>query len=89
MNFFDEKKPELDDFVQAAAPKPDKSVVGVYAYAGKAPFLQICGQRFHHAGIPVVPVLHVKQWPLKKNSQRYTEPMEKPKCEIKQIFGRS
>jgi hypothetical protein len=33
-------------------------------------FLDVGGKKFHHDGIPVVPVLHVKQWPLKPQAIR-------------------
>jgi hypothetical protein len=86
LDFFDEKSSTLDEFVKAAAPKPGKAAIGVYTYAGEAPFLKICGQRLHHHGIPTVPVLHVKQWPLRKNAQPYTEPMEQARRNVSSIL---
>lgn len=41
------------------------------------------GQRFHHRAVPVIPVVHVKQWPLKARFVRYEAPMEAAKREVR------
>jgi hypothetical protein len=83
LGFLDEKDEGIDLFVKNASPKKDKAELGVYATTGKAPFLDMCGKRFHHHFIPVVPVLHVKQWPIKNRMIRYTDSLEHAKREIK------
>jgi hypothetical protein len=65
LGFVDEQTDVLKRFVAAACPRISKVRQGVYVSTGVAPFLAVCGQRFHHRGIPVIPILHVKQWPLK------------------------
>ena len=54
--------------------------------SGRAPFLAVCGRRFHHRGVPVVPIVHVKQWPLKPKMVKYTEPMQRAALEIRQLI---
>ena len=60
-----------------------KVAQGVYVTSGKASFLEVCGRLFHHRGIPLVPIVHVKQWPLKARTTRYTKPMELAKREVR------
>ena len=86
LGFLDEKDERITQFVKSASPKKDKQEQGAYVTAGKAPFLAVCGEKFHHAGIPVVPVLHVKQWPIKPRAIRYTDTMEKAKWVIGEIL---
>jgi hypothetical protein len=84
--FIDEKDSELIvQFVAGARPRPAKAEQGIYTQSGSAPFLAVCGQRFHHRGVPVVPIVHVRQWPLKPRMVRYTEPMERAALEIQQL----
>jgi hypothetical protein len=86
LGFLDEKVERITLFVEKASPRKGKQELGAYATTGKAPFLEVCGERFHHNGIPVVPVLHVKQWPIKTKAIRYTDPMEHAKREIREIL---
>jgi hypothetical protein len=84
--FIDEKDSELIvQFVAGARPRASKAEQGAYVQSGQAPFLAVCGQRFHHRGVPVVPIVHVKSWPLKPRMVRYTEPMERAALEIQQL----
>jgi hypothetical protein len=86
LGFLDGKTEKIDLFVSKASPNKSKQKQGAYVTAGKAPFLEVCGVRFHHNGIPVVPVLHVKQWPIRTRAIRYTDSMEHAKLEIKEIL---
>jgi hypothetical protein len=61
----------------------------IYVSTGMAPFLAVSGQRFHHWGIPVIPILHVKQWPLKPNAAKYAEPMERARQEARAFVGQA
>ncbi len=82
LGFLDEDSELVRQFLAGACPRPDKAAQGVYVQSGKAPFLAVCGQRFHHQGVPVVPIVHVKQWPLKGRTIRYEEPMQRAGQEI-------
>lgn len=88
LSFLDEEDERISTFIEKAAPAPNKANQGVYVSSGKAPFLAVCGRRFHHQGIPVVPVVHIKQWPLKARAIRYTEPMQQAKLEVRKALGR-
>jgi hypothetical protein len=84
--FIDEGDAELiARFLGGARPRPSKAEQGIYTQSGSAPFLAVCGRRFHHRGVPVVPIVHVKQWPLKPRMVRYTEPMQRAALEIQQL----
>jgi hypothetical protein len=76
LGFIDDDTDTIKQFVTSARPNPTKAKQSIYVPTGKAPFLTVCGQPFHHQHVPVVPILHVKQWPLKKSMIRYAEPMQ-------------
>ena len=71
-----------------ARPAPGKAAQGVYISAETAPFLEMCGQLLHHRGIPAVPVLHIKQWPLRPQMTRYVGPMYQAAQEICRALAR-
>jgi hypothetical protein len=52
-------------YIEASEPKDKGIKNNYYEPKGKAPFLRICGKQFAHKDIPVIPILHVKQYPLK------------------------
>lgn len=76
LGFLDQDLELLSQFLAGARPRPDKAGHGIYVQSGRAPFLAVCGQRFHHRSVPVIPIVHVKQWPLKPRMCRYEEPMQ-------------
>jgi hypothetical protein len=81
--FLDEKQNDiLHAFLRDAQPSSIKAAQGIYVTKGQAPFLNVCGHRFHHQGIPVIPVVHIKQWPLKARFVRYIIPMQNAQEEI-------
>ena len=80
-------KEDVGNQLNKARSVPRKVEQGVYATTGTAPFLEVCGELFHHRGIPVVPIVHVKQWPLKTRFIRYTEPMESAKREVRRAIS--
>jgi len=84
LGFIDEDSDMVRRFVHDASPRAAKAAQGIYVQSGSAPFLAVCGCRFHHRGVPVVPIVHVKQWPLRTRARRYTEPMARAQQEIRQ-----
>lgn len=83
LNFLDEEDKSIQIFIKKASPAPKKSIQGIYTPSGKTPFLDVCGRLYHHLGIPLVPIVYVKQWPLKARTTRYTDPMESAKHEVR------
>lgn len=84
LGFLDEDLPVVKGGLPAGArPRPDSAMKGVYVQSDRAPFLEVCGQRFHHRGVPVIPVVHVKQWPLRPRMRRYVEPMQRAKEQVR------
>lgn len=61
-HFLDEDTDLVRQFVISALPREEKAKQGIYASAKPAPFLQMVGKQFHHHGIPVIPIVHIKQW---------------------------
>lgn len=62
LGFLDEDTELVRRFLAEARPQAPKAAQGIYVQSGKAPFLAVCGKRFHHCGVPVIPIVHVKQW---------------------------
>lgn len=73
--FVSNQQAELERFIRAAAPHAEPAAQGAYRPVGRSPFLGVCGKLFHHREVPVVPVLHVKQWPLGKRMRAYESAM--------------
>lgn len=88
LGFLDEQSDALARFVAGARPRPVKTAQGLYVQSGRAPFLDVCGELFHHHGVPVVPTVHVKQWPLGKCMGKYREPMEKAGSQVRAALSR-
>jgi hypothetical protein len=89
LGFVDEQNETISTFIHKAHPAVRKSDLGVYASIGTAPFLDMCGKLFHHRGIPLIPIVHVKQWPLKSRFVRYSEPMESAKRGVRTALSLS
>ena len=80
---------DLQAFLKRAQPKPAASRKGVYEPSGKSPFLLVCGQEYHHRNPlpPIVPIVHVKQWPLNSRMKpRYCPLMERAKKIIRRCL---
>ncbi len=78
LGFIDEQGDErLVRYRQEARPADRQAALGLYVAVGarRAPFLAVCGQTFSHQGLPVIPVVHIKMWPLKPRARRYEDPM--------------
>jgi hypothetical protein len=85
---FVEDRPELvGPFTSGARPDKKAADRGAYRAVGAAPFLAVCGQRFRHRSVPVIPIVHVKNWPPKGRFLRYEAPMEAAKCEMRASLG--
>jgi hypothetical protein len=86
LGFLDEDSEVIKAFIAGARADPGKAARGIYVQGGRAPFLAVCGRRFHHRGVPVIPVVHVKQWPLKPRMARYTEPMQRARQQAQAVL---
>jgi hypothetical protein len=85
--FIDEKDSELIvQFVAGARPRPAKAEQGIYVQTSSGSFLSVCGRRFHHRDVPVVPILHVKSRQRMSSNSRYMEPMQRAHQEIRQLI---
>jgi hypothetical protein len=75
-------------FLSKAAPKPRDAERGAYVQSKPKAFMDVCGERFLHDGVPVVPVLHVKAWPLKGRFKSYEQAMQKAAASIQRALLR-
>jgi hypothetical protein len=67
---------QRERFVRQAAPRPRDAERGAYVQSGPRTFLQVCGRQFLHRITPVVPVVHVKAWPLRGSFKAYDSAMQ-------------
>jgi hypothetical protein len=77
LGFVDERSDLVQSFVQQSTPRATAASLGIYQPTTAGAFLSVCGQLFHHRATPIVPILHVKQWPLRSTAIRYTQPMQR------------
>lgn len=54
-----------EEYLKSSKPKQKGLYNNYYEPEGKSPFLMICGEKYFYKDIPIVPILHVKQYPLK------------------------
>ena len=74
---------ERERFLRKAAPKPRDAQRGAYVQSAPRTFLDVCGRQFLHRSIPVVPVVHVKAWPLRGPFEAYESAMQNAAAIIK------
>ena len=74
-------------FLQKATPKRKYAEGGAYMETGRAPFLDVCGRRFLHGDIPVVPVLHVKSWSSRRHGEAYESAMQNAGASIQRFLA--
>lgn len=87
LGFVEGQQERRQSFQERARPKPDRAAVGIYSPARPAAFLDVCGEVFYHDRVPVVPVVHVKLWPLRKSARRYTRPMQNAQQHIQSFLA--
>ena len=75
-------------FLSKAVPKPRDAERGAYLQSKPRSFLHVCGEQFLHGSVPVVPVLHVKTWPLRGRFEAYDSAMELAAASIQESLGR-
>ncbi|HEY3295651.1 MAG TPA: hypothetical protein VGL38_09435 [bacterium] len=68
------------EYLAGAEPRQKDAAKGIYASKGTSPFLKICGSRLTAQGVPLFPILHVKQIPLDERlAPHYAPLLEKVK----------
>lgn len=87
LGFVNEDTDLVQRFMQQSTPRSTPASQGIYQPSTSGAFLSICGQLFHHRQIPVVPVLHVKQWLLRSTAARYAQPMQRAGELIREILS--
>lgn len=69
----------LRDFLKRAQPRHTAEERNVYVPSGRNPFLLVCSRIYNHRRdrTPIIPVVHVKQWPLNINMEPHYGPLMK------------
>jgi len=63
------------NYIRNSEPRERGVSKNYYEPVGKSPFLEICGKKFLASRIPLFPVLHVKQFPLRGNIKKNYQPL--------------
>jgi hypothetical protein len=87
LGFVSDEASLVKEYVRNAAPSLREAQRGAYVTVGRAPFLSVCGRRFSHGGIAVIPVLHVRQWRDGPRSPKYVDLMETARQQISALVG--
>ncbi len=56
-----------ENYLTKSEPKEYAAANGYYEPKGRSPFLEVCGNKYYVGLVPLFPVLHVKQYPFKRN----------------------
>lgn len=78
---------QREAFLSKAEPKGRDAERGAYVQSKPRAFLEVCGERFLHGSIPVVPVLHVKTWPLRGQFKAYESAMQNAAATIQRCLA--
>ena len=64
-------------FLKTARPSPAATIKRAYVPVGRNPFLEVCGRKYYHRsdGVPIIPIVHVKQWPLNNRMEPHYGPL--------------
>jgi len=79
---------QREAFLSKAAPKAGDAKRGAYVQSKPRSFIDVCGERFLHGSVPVVPVLHVKTWPLRGRFKAYELAMRNAGANIQRSLRR-
>jgi len=79
---------ERERFLRKAAPKPGYRDRGAYVQSRPRSFLGVCGRQFLHLSMPVVPVVHVKAWPLRRPFEAYESAMQHAATNVRRALSR-
>jgi hypothetical protein len=58
--FVPSESDEMKKFLRKARPDESFALQGAYRPTERRAFVDICGNRYYHRGVPVIPILHVK-----------------------------
>ncbi len=69
----------LIEFLSKARPSELAKQRKAYQPSGRSPFLTVCGGKYyyHNDQIPIIPIVHVKQWPLNSRMAPHYDPLMK------------
>lgn len=69
----------LGEFIGRAQPRRSAKERKAYVPNGQSPFLLVCGRLYRHRRdhTPIIPVVHVKQWPLNSRMAPHYDPLMK------------
>lgn len=81
----DEGKREA--FLRRAAAKPVDRARRAYVQSSPRAFLDVCGRQFLHRDTPVVPVVHVKAWPVRGSFLAYQSAMQNAAANIRRALA--
>ena len=79
---------ERERILRKAAAKPRDAQRAAYVQSTPRTLLDVCGRQFLHGTTPVVPVVHVKAWPLRGPFKAYESAMQNAAANIQRAVAR-
>ena len=74
--FVTDRSLQLAAFMDKAQPVPLKTKYDAYAPKIPGAFIDVCGNKYMHGEIPVIPILHVKTWRIWRDRFPYSEKLK-------------
>ena len=68
---------DMKRFLRKGRPDESYAMQGAYRPTEQRAFVEVCGNRYHHCEIPVIPILHVKNWQRMIEGDPYYSEMRK------------
>ena len=67
----------MKEFLSKTQPNGLYAMQNAYVPAEERAFVDVCGNRYHHGEIPVIPILHVNNWQRMIKGAPYSSQMKK------------
>jgi hypothetical protein len=88
LGFIDGPNRRVDAYLAQAEPQGGWATKGLYRKTSGTPFVEVCGRKFYHRGVPVVPILHLNGWQrqLSVRWQKYVPGMRRAKSVVRRLL---
>lgn len=74
--FVPNESDKMREFLRKARPDDSYAAWGAYSSAEPRAFVEVCGNIYYHRAIPVIPILHVKNWQDRVKNEPYKSRIE-------------
>jgi hypothetical protein len=88
LGFIDGPDRRVDAYLAQAEPQSEWAANGLYRKLSGTPFVEVCGRKFYHRGVPVVPIMHLNGWQRKLSIrwQKYVPGMRRARSAVRHLL---